>query len=594
MASTTGIPSWLVHCLAKPSCSSRIRAYSKASTVATTTSEHYYVSVSVRTSLSVKAKIKNSKFDIYPSKKAGTCERAQVPTQTLLETAFERMKHTIIQQNIVPDKFHPRNTDYEPGKNDSDCNTVEVIVIKEVKNLKHSVLDDDRSSEAYSISITGNGETIIQITSPLGGMNALQTFSQLFFAHSNPSFGHYCSLTPLSIHDGPNFKHRGLNLDISRNWIPPTAVMRTIEALAATKLNKLHLHAADAQSWPLEIPSLPALAEKGAYSESQIWSVADLEAVQHHGLLHGVEVFLEIDLPGHTTAIGDAFPDLMTAANEDKWSQFALQPPSGQLRLNSSEVTQFLSTLLKDLLPRQSRWTSKFHIGGDELNLNAYTLDPTVRSSSPTVLQPLVQAFLDHVISVVQSHGLEPIVWEEMALEWNLTLPSSVTVQTWLSTSALNAVLAKGHKVLFGSSSHWYLDCGFGYYVDPSLQNPNLSDADREIKPPYLDSCSPYKNWRQVYSYNPLERVLEEHRHLIEGGEVHMWGELTDSVSLDTKLWPRVAAAAEVMWSQTDKMPDEDTTRRLAEFRERLVARGISSSMVQMEWCLRHEGRCAL
>ena len=376
-----------------------------------------------------------------------------MPTQMLLETAFEQMKHSIIQQNIVPDKFHPRNTDYEPGKNNSDCNTVEVIVFKEVKNLKNLVHDDYRSSEAYSINLAGNGETIIQITSPLGGINALQTFSQLFFAHSNPSFGHYCSLAPLSIHDWPNFKHRGLNLDISRNWIPPTAVMRTIEAMAATKLNQLHLHAADAQSWPLEIPSLPALAEKSAYSESQIWSVADLEAVQHHGLLHGVEVFLEIDLPGHTTAIGDAFPELITAANEDQWSYFTLQPPSGQLKLNSSEVTQFLSTLLNDLLPRQSRWTSKFHIGGDELNLNAYTLDPTVRSSSPRVLQPLVQAFVDHVISVVQSHGLEPIVWEELALEWNLTLPSSVTVQTWLSTSALNAVLAKGHKVLFGSSA---------------------------------------------------------------------------------------------------------------------------------------------
>lgn len=511
----------------------------------------------------------------------------------MLETAFERMRHTIIQQNIVPHKFHPRNTDFEP-RNRSGCDTVEVIVIKEVKNLKYSVLGNDRSSEAYSMNIAGNGETVIQITSPLGGMNALQTFSQLFFAHSNPSSGHYCPFAPLSILDGPNFKHRGLNLDISRNWIPPTAVMRTIEALAATKLNKLHLHAADAQSWPLEIPSLPALAEKGAYSDSQIWSVADLEAVQHHGLLHGVEVFLEIDLPGHTTAIGDAFGELMTAANEDKWSQFALQPPSGQLRLNSSRVMQFLSILLNDLLPRQSRWTSNFHIGGDELNLNAYTLDPTVQSSSPKILQPLVQAFVDHLISIVQFHGLQPIVWEEMALEWNLTLPSSMTVQTWRSTSALNAVLAKGHRVLFGSSSHWYLDCGFGYYVDPSLQNPNLLDPARDIKPPYLDSCSPYKNWRQVYSYNPLEGVVEEHRHLIEGGEVHMWGELIDSISLDTKLWPRVAAAAEVMWSRTDRMPEEDTTRRLAEFRERLVARGVSSGMVQMEWCLRHEGRCAL
>ncbi|KAL8730750.1 MAG: hypothetical protein Q9166_003820 [cf. Caloplaca sp. 2 TL-2023] len=504
------------------------------------------------------------------------------------------MKHHIIQQNIIPSKFYHRNAEFEPQKDQPSHRVIEVINVQQVKELGSSTLDNAKNPEAYSIDICDNGTTIIQMTAPQGGLHALQTLSQLFVAHSDSSLGHYCPYVPLKIHDSPNFEHRGLNLDISRNYIPPKDVMRTIEALAATKMNRLHLHAADAQSWPLEIPALPDLATKGAYSPSQTWAVGDLEAVQRHGLIHGVEVFLEIDLPGHTTSIGQSYPDLMTAANEEPWSEYALQPPSGQLRLNSSEVTQFLSTLLNDLLLRSSRWSSKFHIGGDELNLNAYTLDPTVRSSSAKVLQPLVQAFVDHVISITQSHGVQPVVWEEMALEWNLTLPSTVTVQTWLSRSALNAVLAKGHRALFGSSSHWYLDCGHGFYVDPDLQTPDLADPERHIKPPYLDSCSPYKNWRQVYSYNPLEGVSKEHRHLIAGGEVHLWGELTDSVTLDGMLWPRVAAAAEVMWSGTDKMADEDTTRRLAEFRERLIARGISAGMVQMEWCLRNKGGCTL
>lgn len=153
---------------------------------------------------------------------------------------------------------------------------------------------------------------------------------------------------------------------------------------------------------------------------------------------------------------------------------------------------------------------------------------------------------------------------------------------------------SNSHKTLFGPSSHWYLDCGFGFYVDPSLRNPDLADPERDTKPPYLDSCSPYKNWRHIYSYNPLKGVQAELHHLIIGGEVHLWSELTDSVTLDGKLWPRVAAAAEVMWSETEKMPDEGTTRRLAEFRERLVARGIGASVVQMEWCLRNKGGCTL
>lgn len=514
--------------------------------------------------------------------------------ESIIEDAFERMKSNIVQQNIVPYKFHPRDSEFEPDGRDTGHPIIAVLTITEVKNIQIPGSTLKKNPEAYSINIDADGTTTIKVTSPQGALHALQTFSQLFFAHSDPSLGVYSPFAPLSIHDSPNFLHRGLNLDISRNWIPPMDVMRTIEAMAATKLNKLHLHASDAQSWPLEVPALSELAAKGAYSTSQIWSVADLEAVQRHGQLYGVEVFLEIDLPGHTTAIGLAYPDLVTAANEEEWTKYALQPPSGQLKLNSSEVTRFISALLDDLLPRTSRWASNFHIGGDELNLNAYTLDPTVRSSSTKVLQPLIQAFVDHVISITQSHGLQPTVWEEMLLDWNLTLPNAIIVQTWRSTSALNSVLAKGHKALFGSSSHWYLDCGFGFSVDPSLRNPDLADPDRQVKPPYLDYCSPYKNWRHVYSYNPLEGVKQEYRHLIVGGEVHLWAELTDSVSLDFKLWPRVAAAAEVMWSGTGKMADEDTTRRLAEFRERLVARGVRADMVQMEWCLRSKGGCTL
>ena len=432
------------------------------------------------------------------------------------------------------------------------------------------------------------------MTSPQGGLAALQTLTQLFFAHSDTSLGVYCPYAPLTIADFPHFEHRGLNLDISRNWIPPADVIRTIEAMAASKLNQLHLHAADAQSWPLEIPALPDLAKKGAYGPSQIWSVEDLETVQRHGYLHGVEVFIEIDLPGHTTAIGPAYPDLLTAANMEPWSQFALQPPAGQLRLNSSEVKQFLKILLNDLLPRTSAWSSKIHVGGDELNLEAYKLDPTVGSSSRTVLQPLIQAFIDHIVSIAQPHGVGIIVWEEMALEWNVTLPNSVIVQTWRSASALEAVLAKGHKAIFGPNDHWYLDCGHGSFLDPSPKNPNLADPERVVKPPYTDYCSPYKNWRHVYSYNPLHGVPDEHKRLILGGEVSLWGELTDGVTLDGMLWPRAAAAAEVMWSGTTKMPDEDTTRRLAEFRERLVARGIAAGMVQTEWCLRNKGGCTL
>lgn len=150
-------------------------------------------------------------------------------------------------------------------------------------------------------------------------------------------------------------------------------------------------------------------------------------------------------------------------------------------------------------------------------------------------------------------------------------------------------MLAKGHRALFGSNTHWYLDCGYGSFIDPDPLNPVSP-----VNPPYLDSCGPYKNWRYIYSYDPLTNISLDQRHLVIGGETHLWGELTDSVSLDGMLWPRVAADAEILWSGTEKRLSEGTTRRLADMRERLVARGIGAGVVQMEWCLRNEGGCVI
>ena len=146
----------------------------------------------------------------------------------------------------------------------------------------------------------------------------------------------------MDIKDRPEFEHRGLNLDISRNRISPEDVMRTLEAMSLSRLNRLHLHATDSQSWPLEIPSLPDLALKGAYHKSQIWSVKDLRNVQEHGAFLGVEVYIEIDMPGHTASIHHGYPNPITAYNQQPWDPYAMEPPSGQLKLNSPEVRKFL------------------------------------------------------------------------------------------------------------------------------------------------------------------------------------------------------------------------------------------------------------
>lgn len=59
-----------------------------------------------------------------------------------------------------------------------------------------------------------------------------------------------------------------LNIDISRNCMYSSNVQRVLEEIRLIQMNKLHLHATDSQSWPLEVQSILALAEKGAYHKS--------------------------------------------------------------------------------------------------------------------------------------------------------------------------------------------------------------------------------------------------------------------------------------------------------------------------------------
>lgn len=74
------------------------------------------------------------------------------------------------------------------------------------------------------------------------------------------------------------------------------------------------------------------------------------------------------------------------------------------------------------------------------------------------------------------------------------------------------------------------------------------------------------------------------------GGELAVWSETIDSQNLDSIVWPRAAAAAEVLWSgRTDASGQNrsqlDAAPRLNLQRQRLVAKGIGASPIQMEWC---------
>lgn len=66
-------------------------------------------------------------------------------------------------------------------------------------------------------------------------------------------------LESVQIKDQPIFVHRGLTLDTARNFIPVKDIERTLDGMAASKLNVFHWHATDSQSFPLHMPRVPQL-----------------------------------------------------------------------------------------------------------------------------------------------------------------------------------------------------------------------------------------------------------------------------------------------------------------------------------------------
>lgn len=502
----------------------------------------------------------------------------------IIDYAIRSTWDTIFKEGFYPWKFHPRKWK-EPslGQKARFVDHIDIRLLASDPTDVAKALAGD-VDESYSLELKENGVATVAANSSIGIARGLTTFTQLFFQTSDKKH-FYTPLAPITVEDAPQFSHRGINLDVSRNFIPVADIKRQIDAAAYTKMNRLHLHATDSQSWPLEIPSLPDLARKGAYRPDLIYTTADFASLQRHAALQGIQLITEIDMPGHTSSIWYSAPELIAAYNQQPdWDTYAAEPPSGTLKLNSSAVGKFLDTLFADLMPRVAPYTGYFHTGGDEVNLNAYSLDNTVNSSDPAVLQPLMQAFVSANHDRVRKRGLTPVVWEEMLLTWNLTLGPDVVVQSWQSDEAVLQIVQSGHKALVGNYKYWYLDCGKGQWLD-------FAPGEASAKAwPYQDYCAPFHNWRLIYSKDPYEGVPEDLQHLVIGGEAHMWGEQTDAVNLDPMLWPRAAAAAEVLWSgakdaQGQNRSQIEASPRLSDLRERLIAKGVRAEPVRMPYC---------
>jgi hexosaminidase len=432
--------------------------------------------------------------------------------------------------------------------------------------------------EAYTLSVPADGSgAVLSANSTLGLYRGLTTFGQLWYDSEGST---YSLVAPIQISDAPAYPYRGFMLDTARNYFPVSDIKRTLDAMSWVKINTLHWHVVDSQSFPLVIPGFTALAAKGAYSSSDVYTPSDVKEIVSYAAARGIEVIPEIDTPGHTSVISKAFPEHIACAEATPWSQFANEPPAGQLRLASPQTIKFTGDLLK---AAASLFTSKFFsTGGDEINANCYTQDSSTQKDLANSKQTFAQAldtFTQANHAALRSVGKSAVVWEEMVLQNPVKLANDTIVLVWISSADVKDVAASGLRIVHAASDYFYLDCGHGGWVGDF--------------PAGNSWCDPFKTCQHAFVFDPVANLTAELSERVLGGQSLLWTEQSGPENLDSTTWPRAASTAELFWSG----PGGDVQAALPRLHEqvyRFRQRGVAANALQPEWCALRPGACDL
>lgn len=316
--------------------------------------------------------------------------------------------------------------------------------------------DDD---ESYQLQVDAD-HIRLNAHSSTGVLYGLMTLSQLIGCDSN-SKGNSCQLPQLTISDKPRFRWRGLLLDSARRFIPLADIRRTLDGMAAAKLNVLHWHLTDDQGWRIESQAYPKLHQLA--SQGQFYRQQQVRELVSYAAARGIRVVPELDVPGHASAIGMAYPELLAwpDAMLDKTGVQPLPPErrfgvfAPVLDVSKAESWQFISALVTEW--RQLFPDPYLHIGGDEVKA-----DHWLASSQIQRLMQQQQLADGHALQAWFNQKLAALLAQQQRrmIGWDETLhpqlPKTTVVQSWQGQDALGAAVRAGHPALL--SAGFYLD----------------------------------------------------------------------------------------------------------------------------------------
>ncbi|MGI8990274.1 MAG: family 20 glycosylhydrolase [Bryobacteraceae bacterium] len=356
----------------------------------------------------------------------------------------------------------------------------------------------------------------------------------------------------VTIDDKPRFAWRGLHLDVSRHWMPVEVVHRTLDGMAAVKLNVFHWHLTDDQGFRIESNTYPKLTGMG--SDGNFYTRDQVREVLAYARERGIRVVPEFDMPGHATSWLVGYPELASAPGpfriERTWGILipCLDP-------TKEAVYQFLDAFIGEM---SALFPDEYlHVGGDEVNgiqwdgnaaIQAFKREHGMKDNRD------LQAYFNRRLqAIVAKHGKRMEGWDEIL---DPGLPKDILIQSWRGQESLAEAARLGYRGILSS----------GYYLD--LMHP--ASAHYLVDP----------LGKQAAALTPARKTQ------ILGGEACMWTEYVSPETVDSRIWPRAAAIAERLWSPQSVRDVDSMYRRLDIMSGRLEALGLthrSSYLVMLE-----------
>ncbi|MBQ2733460.1 MAG: family 20 glycosylhydrolase [Clostridia bacterium] len=392
--------------------------------------------------------------------------------------------------------------------------------------------DGTLSEGEYRISCSDKG-LFAYASERKGAGYALTTLVQLISFSDN---GLMCP--EVEIQDRPDRDHRALMIDLARKWHPFPVLLEYVDLCRLYKINYLHLHFADNESYTLPSSELPRLS-----TPDRSYTAEEIGRLVAYAEERGVELIPEIEAPGHAKAMILAYPELFGHVGND--------PDKLCDRLicvGKPGISETLSRWVDEVIALfpHSRY---LHIGGDEARIHAWNACDDCRAYMKTHCIEDEYALYTHFIKLmtdlVIEKGRTPLVWEGFPRKGAEALSRETVVSVFESLYHTSPeLLCEGFKMI---NSSW----------QPLYIVPRRHWSAEYI---YEWNIFRWENWwekskayEKPIEIPPSEQVL--------GGELCAWGcTYGQEIGLVRE---NLAALAERTWNVTPIISTEDFRRSL-------------------------------